>query len=101
MKLSKKGEYALRALIDLGIAAEVGRSLVQVSELAEKEKIPASAASDTAAATQFVNRLHEAGLLTVPAGAQIVRLLPALNLTHAEAEQGLQIIGSVAAKLTI
>ena len=40
MKLSKKGEYALRALIDLGIAAEVGRSLVQVSELAEKEKIP-------------------------------------------------------------
>jgi Rrf2 family protein len=40
MKLSKKGEYALRALIDLGIAAEVGRSLVQVSELAEKERIP-------------------------------------------------------------
>src|SRR5687768_14774716 len=40
MKLSKKGEYALRALIDLGIAAEVGRSLVQVSELAEKEQIP-------------------------------------------------------------
>lgn len=40
MKLSKKGEYALRALIDLGIATEVGRSLVQVSELAEKERIP-------------------------------------------------------------
>ncbi|HTJ79657.1 MAG TPA: Rrf2 family transcriptional regulator [Rariglobus sp.] len=40
MKLSKKGEYALRALIDLGIAAEVGRSLVQVSELADKERIP-------------------------------------------------------------
>ena len=40
MKLSKKGEYALRALIDLGIAAEVGRPLVQVSELAEKERIP-------------------------------------------------------------
>ena len=40
MKLSKKGEYALRALIDLGIAAEVGRPLVQVSELAEKEVIP-------------------------------------------------------------
>lgn len=40
MKLSKKGEYALRALIDLGIAAEVGRGLVQVSELSENEKIP-------------------------------------------------------------
>lgn len=40
MKLSKKGEYALRALIHLGIASEVGRPLVQVSELAELEKIP-------------------------------------------------------------
>jgi Rrf2 family protein len=41
MKLSKKGEYALRSLIDLGIAAEVGRELVQVTELADKEIIPA------------------------------------------------------------
>jgi Rrf2 family protein len=40
MKLSKKGEYALRALIDLGIAAEVGRSLVQVTELATHEQLP-------------------------------------------------------------
>lgn len=40
MKLSKKGEYALRALIDLGIAAEVGRPLLQVAEIAEKEKLP-------------------------------------------------------------
>lgn len=40
MKLSKKGEYALRSLINLGIAAEVKRSLVQVSELAENEQIP-------------------------------------------------------------
>jgi len=40
MKLSKKGEYALRSLINLGIAAEVGRKLVQVSELAENEQLP-------------------------------------------------------------
>jgi len=40
MKLSKKGEYALRALIDLGIGAEVGRRLLQVTEIAEKEKLP-------------------------------------------------------------
>lgn len=39
MKLSKKGEYALRALIDLGIAELVGRELVRVSEIAEKEKM--------------------------------------------------------------
>lgn len=40
MKLSKRGEYALRALINLGIAAEVGRSLVQISELADHEHMP-------------------------------------------------------------
>lgn len=40
MKLSKRGEYALRSLINLGIAAEVGRPLVQVSELAENEQLP-------------------------------------------------------------
>ena len=40
MRLSKKGEYALRSLINLGIAAEVGRSLVRVSELADNEQLP-------------------------------------------------------------
>jgi Rrf2 family protein len=40
MNLSKRGEYALRALIDLGIAAELGRPVLQVSELARKEKLP-------------------------------------------------------------
>ncbi len=40
MKLSKRGEYALRALIDIGIAHELGRPLVQVAELAEKENLP-------------------------------------------------------------
>jgi Rrf2 family protein len=40
MKLSKRGEYALRALIDLGIAAELGWPMLQISELATKEKLP-------------------------------------------------------------
>ena len=40
MKLSKRGEYALRALIDLGIASELGWPILQVSELASKEKLP-------------------------------------------------------------
>ena len=40
MKLSKRGEYALRALIDLGIASEVGSPMLQTSELAAKEKLP-------------------------------------------------------------
>jgi Rrf2 family protein len=41
MKLSKRGEYALRTLINLGIAAEVKRPLVRVSELADYEQLPA------------------------------------------------------------
>jgi Rrf2 family protein len=40
VKLSKRGEYALRALIDLGIASELGWPMLQVSELASKEKLP-------------------------------------------------------------
>jgi Rrf2 family protein len=40
MKLSKRGEYALRALIDFGIAQELGWSILQASELARKEKLP-------------------------------------------------------------
>jgi Rrf2 family protein len=40
MKLSKRGEYALRALIDLGIAHEVQRPLIQIGDLAAKERLP-------------------------------------------------------------
>jgi Rrf2 family protein len=40
MKVSKRGEYALRALIDLGIASELGWPMLQISELATKEKLP-------------------------------------------------------------
>lgn len=40
MNLSKRSEYALRALIDLGIASELDRPILQVSELASKEQLP-------------------------------------------------------------
>ena len=40
MKISKRGEYALRALIDLGIASEMGWPMLQISGLASKEKLP-------------------------------------------------------------
>ena len=50
---------------------------------------------------EFLRRsiLAGAGLLTIPAGANVIRLLPALNLSQGEAEEGLKIIESVAAKL--
>jgi acetylornithine aminotransferase/acetylornithine/N-succinyldiaminopimelate aminotransferase len=50
-------------------------------------------------AVRFANLLHAAGMLVIPAGAQILRLLPALNLRRAEAEEGLQILESVIAKV--
>ena len=40
MRISKRGEYALRALIDLGVAQEMGRPLLQIGELARQENLP-------------------------------------------------------------
>ncbi|MGD0016669.1 MAG: Rrf2 family transcriptional regulator [Verrucomicrobiia bacterium] len=40
MKVSKRGEYALRSLYNLGIAQELGRPILQIRELAKKENIP-------------------------------------------------------------
>ena len=64
-----------------------------------QEKIPAFAASDKTPALQFVNRLHAAGVLTVPAGNQIVRLLPPLNLKPQEAAEGISKIEEVVKQL--
>jgi Rrf2 family protein len=62
MKLSKKGEYALRSLINLGIAAEMKRSLVQVSELAENEQLPVKFLE------QILQALKEAGIVASERG---------------------------------
>ncbi len=55
MKLSKRGEYALRSLINLGIAAKVGRSLVGVAELAKAEDLSVKFLE------QIIQQLREAG----------------------------------------
>ena len=68
-------------------------------ELVEKEKIPKLAASDKTAAIQFVNRLHQLGVMTIPAGTQIVRLLPPLNLKPQEAGEGIARIEEVVKSL--
>lgn len=57
MKLSKKGEYALRSLINLGIASEMKRSLVQVAELADVEQLPIKFLE------QIMQALKEAGFV--------------------------------------
>jgi acetylornithine aminotransferase/acetylornithine/N-succinyldiaminopimelate aminotransferase len=50
-------------------------------------------------AARFANLLHATGLLLIPAGAQILRLLPPLNLRRTEAEEGLKILEGVCGKL--
>ena len=74
-----------------------GLGLIIGMELAEK--IPAFSASEKSHAIQFVNCLHEAGMLAIPSGTQVIRLLPPLNLRRDEAEQGIKIIESVVKKL--
>jgi acetylornithine aminotransferase/acetylornithine/N-succinyldiaminopimelate aminotransferase len=48
---------------------------------------------------RFVDLLHAAGLLAIPAGANVLRLLPPLNLRREDAAEGIAIIESVVKKL--
>lgn len=59
------------------------------------EKISAFASADKTAAVQFTNRMHQAGVLVIPAGAQVIRLLPPLNLKPQEAGEGISKIEEV------
>lgn len=62
MTLTKKGEYALRAMIQLGLAKALGKGLVPVSELAQSNRLP----------LKFVERilleLREAGYVDTQRG---------------------------------
>lgn len=68
-------------------------------ELVDKQNIPAFANQEKTAAALFVTRLHEQGVLTIPAGTQVVRLLPPLILTPKDAEYGLRAIARVVKRL--
>ncbi len=63
------------------------------------EGIAAFAGSTKPASVQMVERLHAHGLLTVPAGARVVRFLPALNLRKEDAIEGLRILETAVATL--
>jgi acetylornithine aminotransferase/acetylornithine/N-succinyldiaminopimelate aminotransferase len=83
----------------MGIIANVrGLGLMLGIELAQNlPGLPGDAAKSQA--VRFANLLHAAGLLAIPAGTQILRFLPALNLREAEAKEGLEIVESVIGKL--
>jgi acetylornithine aminotransferase/acetylornithine/N-succinyldiaminopimelate aminotransferase len=92
------GEFLKQELLNLAatypqiLRTVRGWGLMIGIELAGKESIPAFAGQDKAASLQMVQRLMSAGLLTIPSGTQVIRLLPALNLTQTEAQEGLEIL---------
>jgi acetylornithine aminotransferase/acetylornithine/N-succinyldiaminopimelate aminotransferase len=97
------GEFLKTELQKLGekyptvIKTARGYGFIIGLELADK--IAAFSSSDKSPAIQFVNKLHEAGLLTVPSGTQVIRILPPFNLTKGEAEEGIKIIEGVVKQL--
>jgi acetylornithine/N-succinyldiaminopimelate aminotransferase len=75
-----------------------GTGLILGIELAANiPNLPGDSTKTTA--IRFANLLHAAGLLAIPAGAQVMRFLPALNLRQGEAGEGLRILESVIASL--
>ena len=55
--------------------------------------------SSKTVAVRFANLLHQAGMLAIPTGTNIMRFLPPLNLRQSEAAEGLKILESVIAPL--
>ena len=89
-QLSQKYPDTIRNVRGLGM-------MLGVELAADLARLPGDPAKSQA--VRFVNMLHGEGLLTIPAGNSVIRLLPALNLTPAEAGEGLRIIESAIAKL--
>ena len=83
--LSKRYPKVLREIRGLGLMIGIEFE-PKVAVLTDSKLSPA---------IQIVNRLHAAGVLTVPAATSVIRLLPPLNLSRNEAEDGLRGIGSV------
>ena len=67
-----------------GMGLMLGLVLREDSPLAKKSEGPVSLTA--------VKRLHDHGLLTIPSGTQVIRLLPALNIQEAEVSMTLSII---------
>ncbi len=91
----------LRALRDKypGIIQEIrGLGLMLGVELCPNiDRMPGDPAK--AQSVRMVMLLQDAGLLTIPAGTQVIRLLPPLNLHQEQAREGLQIIETVMAAI--
>ncbi len=92
------GPHALAALRALGsplikevrgLGLMVGLELV--GDFAERVKLP----EGKLPSIWLVEKLHDAGLLTIPSGAQCLRWLPPLNVKRGEIEEAAAILGRV------
>lgn len=63
----------------------------------EIPKLPGDPAKTPA--VRFAQMVQKAGLLVIPAGTRIIRLLPPLNLGQAEAQEGLQLLREACAQV--
>lgn len=79
----------------------VGLMLGFVLDAAVMDTVEGFSVSGKTPALFLVNAAREAGLLTVPAGEQVVRWLPPLNVTDAEVEEALGLFESVLRKLCL
>ena len=76
-----------------GLGLMIGIELT--ADFAQRAKIP----EGKAPSLWLVERLHEAGLLTIPSGTHAIRWLPALNVTRAEIDEAAAILARVLAAL--
>jgi acetylornithine/N-succinyldiaminopimelate aminotransferase len=77
-----------------GVVREV-RGLGLMIGIEFQPDLRAFAREQRSPAIQVVSRLHEKGVLTVPAATSVIRLLPPLNLSEGEADEGLHAIEEV------
>ena len=88
-KIQAEHQHSIKAIRGIGLMIGIDMS----KEIASfNNKNPAS--------IQWVSALHDAGLLTIPAGDSTIRFLPPLNLTQNEAQTGLDLFEHTIKKLT-
>jgi acetylornithine aminotransferase/acetylornithine/N-succinyldiaminopimelate aminotransferase len=97
------GDYLKTELLNLaqrypGVIKSV-RGLGLMIGIELEPNIRAFANQEKTPAIGFVNQLHAAGVITIPSGQHVTRLLPPLNLRRAEAEEGLKLIEAAVAQL--
>jgi acetylornithine aminotransferase/acetylornithine/N-succinyldiaminopimelate aminotransferase len=88
--LAQKYPRVIRNVRGLGL-------MIGLELMPDLAKLPGEA--NRTQAVRFANLLHAAGLMCIPAGAQILRFLPPLNLRQVEAEEGLKIIDAAISSL--